>query len=75
MTNANSDANCRTMFVANLELEARTLRQRAMRAHQICNLLRIAHPEIGELGDDGCLHEAIHDILRVSTALKPNEQR
>lgn len=41
------------------------MRQRAVRAHQICNLLRIAYPEIGELADDGCLHEAIHDILRV----------
>lgn len=51
--------------IADLEAESMTLRQRAVRAHQICNLLRIAHPEIGELSDDGCLHEAIHDILRV----------
>jgi hypothetical protein len=41
------------------------VRKYAVRAHQICNLLRVAHPEIGELADDGCLHEAIHDLMRV----------
>ena len=48
-----------------LRAEIATLRQRAIRAHQICNLMRIAYPQVGELDDDGCLHEAIHDILRV----------
>lgn len=43
------------------------MKQRACRAHALCNELRLAHPEIPELGDDGVLHEAIHDILRVDT--------
>lgn len=42
----------------------------AIRAHQICNLLRSAHPEIGEIADGGCLHEAIHDLMRVNWPLK-----
>lgn len=43
------------------------MKQRACLAHALCNELRLAHPEIPELGDDGVLHEAIHDILRVDT--------
>jgi len=43
------------------------MKQRAQRAHQVCNDLRLAYPEITELGDDGVLHDAIHDILRVNT--------
>lgn len=43
------------------------MKQRACRAHELCNALRLAFPEIPELGDDGTLHEAIHDILRVDT--------
>lgn len=57
-------------YVVGLEVEIRTLRQRAIRAHQICNLARVNYPEIGELADDGCLHEAIHDILRVDHAAR-----
>lgn len=41
------------------------VRSLAIRAHQICNLVRIAHPEVAEVADDGCLHEAIHDLMRV----------
>lgn len=52
-------------YTEELMAEIATLRQRAIRAHQICNLMRVAYPQIGELHDDGCLHEAIHDILRV----------
>nr|WP_180167730.1 hypothetical protein [Stenotrophomonas sp. SbOxS2]NYU00955.1 hypothetical protein [Stenotrophomonas sp. SbOxS2] len=58
-------------YVVGLEVEIRTLRQRAIRAHQICNLARVNYPELGELADDGCLHEAIHDILRVDHAGPP----
>lgn len=43
------------------------MKMRACRAHALCNELRIAHPDIPELSDDGTLHEAIHDILRVDT--------
>lgn len=60
--------NQRDAYVVALEVEVHTLRQRAVRAHQICNLARVTYPEIGELADDGCLHEAIHDILRVDHA-------
>ena len=41
------------------------VRKYAVRAHQICNLLRASNPDVAELGDDGCLHEAIHDLMRV----------
>jgi hypothetical protein len=41
------------------------VRKLAVRAHQICNLMRIAYPHIGELDDNGALHEAIHDLMRV----------
>lgn len=43
------------------------LKSRACRAHELCNQLRLKYPEIAELGDDGELHDAIHDILRVDT--------
>lgn len=43
------------------------LKSRACRAHDLCNQLRLKYPEIAELGDDGELHDAIHDILRVDT--------
>lgn len=43
------------------------MKRRAQRAHQVCNDLRLAYPEISELGDEGVLHNAIHDILRVDT--------
>ncbi len=61
-------------YIANLQAEIKSLRQRAIRAHQICNLARISYPEIGELADDGCLHEAIHDILRVDHSI-PKERK
>ena len=57
-----------------LRAEIATLRQRAIRAHQICNLMRIAYPHVGELDDDGCLHEAIHDILRVGHTPQPSPE-
>lgn len=57
-------------YVVALEVEVHSLRQRAVRAHQICNLARVTYPEIGELADDGCLHEAIHDIMRVEHAAR-----
>ncbi|MBH1476945.1 hypothetical protein I5U59_09510 [Stenotrophomonas maltophilia] len=57
-------------YVVALEVEVHSLRQRAARAHQICNLARVTYPEIGELADDGCLHEAIHDIMRVEHAAR-----
>lgn len=55
--------------VAGLIDQVSEMKQRACRAHALCNALRIAHPEIAELGDDGVLHDAIHDILRVETPL------
>jgi len=61
-------------LIASLMAEVQALRQRAIRAHQICNLARISYPEIGELADDGCLHEAIHDILRVDHT-QPKERK
>jgi hypothetical protein len=52
------------------------MKHRACRAHALCNELRLANPEIPELGDDGALHEAIHDILRVDTpTAEPVEQQ
>jgi hypothetical protein len=43
------------------------LKQAAQRAHDICNQLRILHPDIESLGDDGELHCAIHSILSIDT--------
>jgi hypothetical protein len=43
------------------------MKERAQRAHALCNQLRIKNPNIPELSDDGELHDAIHDILRVDT--------
>jgi hypothetical protein len=43
------------------------MKHRAMVAHWVVNDLRVAHPELPEVRDDGVLHEAIHDILRVDT--------
>lgn len=43
------------------------LKRRACIAHAICYELSKRHPEIAELGDDGELHCAIHDILAVDT--------
>jgi hypothetical protein len=50
-----------------LQQQVSLMKTRAMRAHALCNQLRIAHPNIAELGDHGSLHEAIHDVLRVDT--------
>ena len=46
-------------------------RPAAMRAHTICYETMLAHPEVAELGDDGRLHDAIHDILRVDGPASP----
>lgn len=43
----------------------------AMRAHTICYETMLAHPEVAELSDDGRLHDAIHDILRVDGPASP----
>lgn len=46
-------------------------RAAAMRAHTMCYETMLAHPEVAELGDDGRLHDAIHDILRVDGPASP----
>lgn len=60
-------------YIAGLEEEIINLRQRTVIAHQVCNLLRLAYPEISELSDNGCLHEAIHDIHRVQSNVRRGE--
>jgi hypothetical protein len=46
-------------------------RAAAMRAHTICYETMLARPDVAELGDDGRLHDAIHDILRVDGPASP----
>ena len=43
------------------------MKRRACEAHRLCYELMLRHPDIAELSDDGELHDAIHDILRVET--------
>lgn len=56
-------------FIDPLIDQVTELKRRACHTHALCNELRIKHPEIPELGDDGSLHEAIHDVLRVETPM------
>jgi hypothetical protein len=50
-------------------------RAAAMRAHTICYETMQAHPEVAELGDDGRLHDAIHDILRIDGPASPTPDK
>jgi hypothetical protein len=49
------------------DLQLGEMKRRACIAHTLCYELSLRHPEIPELGDDGKLHCAIHDILAVDT--------
>lgn len=59
----------------NSELSAaQQMRLAAVRAHQICYEVMLAHPAVPELQDDGLLHDAIHDILRADGGYLPAER-
>lgn len=47
------------------EFNMQHMRAAAVRAHALLYALMLKHPEIPELQDDGELHNAVHDILRV----------
>jgi hypothetical protein len=49
------------------DLQLGEMKRRACIAHTLCYELSLRHPEIPELGDDGKLHCAIHDVLAVDT--------
>lgn len=66
---ANQAASPRESKLAEALRQLSEMKARAQRAHAICNEMRIQYPDIVELGDDGPLHDAIHDILRVDTPM------
>ena len=50
---------------------AQKMRLAAITAHRLCYEAMLAHPDVPALQDDGALHDAIHDILRVDGGYLP----